>query len=137
MPPETDCPSIHERLVLYKLAHCQSVEALDALHEELMERFGLMPDATRTQRDNHRPRIEAKPPGIVKSENADARFRRRDKRAGSPPDAGDTQPLIPAPQPESERASASSQGPRFRPERRPRTARAAYRPPARGSRTRW
>ena len=65
--PETYCPSIHERLVLYKrLAHCESVEDLEALQEELVDRFGLMPDATRALIDSHRLRIEAKPLGIVK-----------------------------------------------------------------------
>jgi transcription-repair coupling factor (superfamily II helicase) len=65
--PETYCPSIHERLVLYKrLAHCESVEELEALQEELVDRFGLMPDATRALIDSHRLRIEAKPLGIVK-----------------------------------------------------------------------
>jgi len=65
--PEDYCPSIHERLVLYKrLAHCESVEALEALQEELIDRFGLMPDATRTLVDSHRLRIEARPLGVVK-----------------------------------------------------------------------
>jgi transcription-repair coupling factor (superfamily II helicase) len=65
--PETYCPSIHERLVLYKrLAHCESVEDLEALQEELVDRFGLMPDAARVLIDSHRLRIEAKPLGIVK-----------------------------------------------------------------------
>ncbi len=65
--PETYCPSIHERLVLYKrLAHCESVEDLEALQEELVDRFGLMPDPARVLIDSHRLRIEAKPLGIVK-----------------------------------------------------------------------
>ncbi len=65
--PETYCSSIHERLVLYKrLAHCESVEELEALQEELVDRFGLMPDATRALIDSHRLRIEAKQLGIVK-----------------------------------------------------------------------
>jgi transcription-repair coupling factor (superfamily II helicase) len=65
--PETYCPSIHERLVLYKrLAHCETADELGALQEELVDRFGLMPEATRTLIDSHRLRIESKPLGIVK-----------------------------------------------------------------------
>jgi transcription-repair coupling factor (superfamily II helicase) len=65
--PETYCPSIHERLVLYKrLAHCETIEALESLQEELVDRFGLMPDPARALIDSHRLRIEAKPLGIVK-----------------------------------------------------------------------
>jgi transcription-repair coupling factor (superfamily II helicase) len=65
--PEDYCPSIHQRLVLYKrLAHCESSEDLDAMQEELTDRFGLMPDATRALIDSHRLRIEARPLGIAK-----------------------------------------------------------------------
>jgi transcription-repair coupling factor (superfamily II helicase) len=65
--PETYCPSIHERLVLYKrLAHCETADELDALQEELVDRFGLMPEATRTLMDSHRLRIESKALGVVK-----------------------------------------------------------------------
>jgi len=65
--PETYCPSIHERLVLYKrLAHCETADELGALQEELVDRFGLMPEATRTLIDSHRLRIESKPLGVTK-----------------------------------------------------------------------
>jgi len=65
--PEDYCPSIHERLVLYKrLAHCESSDDLDAMQEELTDRFGLMPDATRALVDSHRLRIEARSLGVVK-----------------------------------------------------------------------
>ena len=65
--PEDYCPSIHERLVLYKrLAHCETADELDALQEELVDRFGLMPDATRTLMDSHRLRIESKALGVIK-----------------------------------------------------------------------
>jgi transcription-repair coupling factor (superfamily II helicase) len=65
--PEDYAPSVHERLVLYKrLANCDSVEDLEALQEELVDRFGLMPDATRALIDSHRLRIEARPLGVVK-----------------------------------------------------------------------
>jgi transcription-repair coupling factor (superfamily II helicase) len=65
--PEDYCPSIHERLVLYKrLANCESADELEALQEELVDRFGLMPGPARTLIDSHRLRIEAKPLGITK-----------------------------------------------------------------------
>ena len=43
--PERYCSDVHERLVLYKrLAHAETTEELDALHEELIDRFGLLPE---------------------------------------------------------------------------------------------
>jgi transcription-repair coupling factor (superfamily II helicase) len=65
--PESYCADIHERLVLYKrLAHAESSEELDALHEELIDRFGLLPEPAKTLMDSHRLRIEARQLGIVK-----------------------------------------------------------------------
>jgi transcription-repair coupling factor (superfamily II helicase) len=56
---------VHERLALYKrLAHCESLEELDAMHEELVDRFGKTPDATRSLIDSHRLRILSRPLGI-------------------------------------------------------------------------
>lgn len=40
--PETYCPDVHERLVLYKrLAACESEDGIDDIYEELVDRFGL------------------------------------------------------------------------------------------------
>jgi len=65
--PESYCSDIHERLVLYKrLAHAESTEELDGLHEELIDRFGLLPEPARALMDSHRLRVEAKALGIVK-----------------------------------------------------------------------
>jgi transcription-repair coupling factor (superfamily II helicase) len=65
--PENYCSSIHERLVLYKrLAHAETSEELDALHEELIDRFGLLPEPAKTLMESHRLRIEAKALGIIK-----------------------------------------------------------------------
>ncbi len=65
--PDDYCGDVHERLVIYKrLAHCDTREALEALQEELVDRFGLMPPETRTLIDTHRLRLLAKPLGIVK-----------------------------------------------------------------------
>ena len=42
--PDDYCSDVHERLVLYKrLANCETPEALDAMQEELIDRFGLPP----------------------------------------------------------------------------------------------
>ena len=65
--PVDYCPDVHERLVLYKrLANVHSSEELTLLHEELIDRFGLLPDPARTLIDTHRLRLAAKPLGIVK-----------------------------------------------------------------------
>src|SRR5574339_516139 len=43
--PEGYCSDVHERLTLYKrMANCESREALDALREELVDRFGALPE---------------------------------------------------------------------------------------------
>jgi transcription-repair coupling factor (superfamily II helicase) len=42
--PDGYCPDVHERLTLYKrLANCESAEDIDALQEELIDRFGELP----------------------------------------------------------------------------------------------
>jgi transcription-repair coupling factor (superfamily II helicase) len=65
--PETYCADIHERLVLYKrLANCETLDELELLQEELVDRFGLLPEPTKALIDSHRLRIEAKPLGISK-----------------------------------------------------------------------
>ena len=65
--PSDYCADVHERLVLYKrLAHCESLEALDGLHEELIDRFGLPPEQTKALLDTHRLRLLAKPMGVIR-----------------------------------------------------------------------
>jgi transcription-repair coupling factor (superfamily II helicase) len=65
--PATYCSDVHERLVLYKrLANCAGAEALDAMHEELVDRFGLPPDPVRALLACHRLRIRGRPLGVVK-----------------------------------------------------------------------
>ena len=61
------CQDVHERLVVYKrLANCNEEEALDNLQEELIDRFGLLPEQGETLIACHRLRIAAKAIGIVK-----------------------------------------------------------------------
>jgi transcription-repair coupling factor (superfamily II helicase) len=65
--PEAYCSDVHERLSLYKrLANCESCEALDAMREELVDRFGELPEAARALLDSHLLRILAKPIGVAR-----------------------------------------------------------------------
>ncbi|MBK9160648.1 MAG: transcription-repair coupling factor [Nitrosomonadales bacterium] len=65
--PNDYCGDIHQRLVIYKrLANCDTGEDLDDMQQELIDRFGLLPDATQSLFDCHRLRILAKPLGISK-----------------------------------------------------------------------
>ena len=65
--PETYCSDIHERLVLYKrAANCETLDEVELLQEELVDRFGLLPEPARALMDSHRLRIEAKALGIWK-----------------------------------------------------------------------
>jgi transcription-repair coupling factor (superfamily II helicase) len=58
---------VHERLSLYKrLADADSPEALERLHEELVDRFGDLPEAARALIECHRVRIAARPLGVAR-----------------------------------------------------------------------
>ncbi|HHK5985880.1 TPA: transcription-repair coupling factor [Neisseria subflava] len=63
--PESYCPDIHERLVLYKrLAVCETVQQINAIHEELVDRFGLPEQPVKTLIESHYIRLVAKELGI-------------------------------------------------------------------------
>jgi transcription-repair coupling factor (superfamily II helicase) len=65
--PETYCSDVHERLTLYKrMANCESREQLDELREELVDRFGVLPEAARALLECHALRIAAKPVGVAR-----------------------------------------------------------------------
>ncbi|MHB1186651.1 transcription-repair coupling factor [Thiobacillus sp.] len=65
--PVDYCPDVHERLVLYKrLASVHDAEDLTQLQEELIDRFGPLPDPARALLDTHRLRLAAKTLGIMK-----------------------------------------------------------------------
>jgi transcription-repair coupling factor (superfamily II helicase) len=65
--PSDYCGDIHQRLVIYKrFANCATQEELDDMQQELIDRFGLLPDPAQTLLDSHRLRIAAKPLGISK-----------------------------------------------------------------------
>ena len=61
------CPDVHERLVIYKrLANCTNDDELDNMQEELIDRFGLLPEQGEALMACHRLRVAAKPIGIIK-----------------------------------------------------------------------
>lgn len=63
--PESYCPDIHERLVLYKrLAVCETMQQINAIHEELVDRFGLPEQPVKTLIESHHLRLMAKELGI-------------------------------------------------------------------------
>ncbi|MCC7597847.1 transcription-repair coupling factor [Janthinobacterium sp. FW305-129] len=65
--PADFCGDVHERLSIYKrLANCATQEKIDDIQEELIDRFGKLPDAVKALVETHRLRIAAKTVGIVK-----------------------------------------------------------------------
>ena len=65
--PAAYCSDVHERLALYKrLADAENREALDALREELVDRFGELPEAARALLECHAVRIAARPLGVTR-----------------------------------------------------------------------
>jgi transcription-repair coupling factor (superfamily II helicase) len=65
--PSAYCSDVHERLSLYKrLADAESREALDLLREELVDRFGDLPDPARALLECHQLRIAARPLGVTR-----------------------------------------------------------------------
>jgi len=65
--PDAYCGDVHVRLSLYKrLATAGTAEAIDALLEEITDRFGKLPAQGQTLFDTHRLRVLAKPYGVLK-----------------------------------------------------------------------
>ena len=65
--PADFCGDVHERLSIYKrLANCSAQEKIDDMQEELIDRFGKLPDPVKALIETHRLRIAAKTVGIVK-----------------------------------------------------------------------
>lgn len=65
--PNDYCGDVHERLSIYKrLANCNAQDKIDDLQEELIDRFGKLPDPAKALIETHRLRISAKSIGIVK-----------------------------------------------------------------------
>jgi len=65
--PDSYCGDVHMRLSFYKkLATAKTTEQIDALMEEIVDRFGKPPAQTQTLIDVHRLRVIAKPYGVLK-----------------------------------------------------------------------
>ena len=65
--PGDYCPGVNERLSLYKrFASSETDEQVNDLQEELIDRFGALPDAARALVETHRLRLLAKTAGISK-----------------------------------------------------------------------
>lgn len=69
--PEQYCHDVHERLTLYKrLASTHALEELAHIQEELIDRFGKLPDPANVLLETHRLRILAKPLGVLKIDSS-------------------------------------------------------------------
>ncbi|MGK5027301.1 transcription-repair coupling factor [Janthinobacterium sp. RB2R34] len=65
--PADFCGDVHERLSIYKrLANCATQDKIDDIQEELIDRFGKLPDPVKALIETHRLRIAAKTVGIIK-----------------------------------------------------------------------
>jgi transcription-repair coupling factor (superfamily II helicase) len=69
--PSSYCGDVHERLLLYKrFANCESVERVEAMQEELVDRFGDLPGAARALIESHRLRILGRALGVARVDAA-------------------------------------------------------------------
>ncbi len=74
--PNAYCPDVHERLSLYKrLSSASSIQEIDTLRAELIDRFGELPDQGLTLLENHRLRLQMEKIGIKKIEASPAGIR--------------------------------------------------------------
>ncbi|MEJ5989272.1 transcription-repair coupling factor [Ramlibacter sp. PS3R-8] len=69
--PDDYCGDVHLRLSFYKkLATAKTVDQIDTLLEEIVDRFGKLPPQAQTLIDVHRLRVLARPYGVVKVDAA-------------------------------------------------------------------
>jgi len=65
--PNDYCPDVHERLTLYKrFANCDSEDELRDLQEELIDRFGELPNQALSLLETHRLRLLCRAVGVSK-----------------------------------------------------------------------
>jgi transcription-repair coupling factor (superfamily II helicase) len=70
--PTDYCGDVHERLTLYKrLANVSTNDALLTMQEELVDRFGRLPEQAKALIETHRLRLQCETLGIVKLDAAD------------------------------------------------------------------
>jgi len=71
--PADYCADVHARLAIYKrLSHAAAEDDLIAIQEELIDRFGKLPEAARNLIATHRLRLAAQPLGIQKIDASEA-----------------------------------------------------------------
>jgi transcription-repair coupling factor (superfamily II helicase) len=69
--PDDFCGDVHLRLSFYKkLATAKTANQIDALMEEIIDRFGKLPDQAQTLIDVHRLRVLSQPYGVLKVDAA-------------------------------------------------------------------
>lgn len=65
--PSDYCPDVHARLSFYKkLSHAESPQGIDDIQEELIDRYGLLPEAAKTLIMVHQLRLKGEKLGIDK-----------------------------------------------------------------------
>ncbi len=71
--PSDYCPDVHARLGMYKkLSHAKHEDDLIHIQEELIDRYGKLPEAAQTLLATHRLRLNAEPLGINKIDASEA-----------------------------------------------------------------
>ncbi len=69
--PSDYCGDVHLRLSFYKkLASAKNMDQIDALQEEIVDRFGKLPSQAQTLIDAHRLRVGSQPYGVLKVDAA-------------------------------------------------------------------
>jgi transcription-repair coupling factor (superfamily II helicase) len=69
--PDAYCGDVHVRLSLYKrLATADSLDKIETMLEEIVDRFGKLPAQAQTLFDTHKLRVMARPYGVVKIDAA-------------------------------------------------------------------
>lgn len=69
--PDAYCGDVHVRLSLYKrLATADSLDKIETMLEEIVDRFGKLPPQAQALFDTHKLRVLAKPYGVIKIDAA-------------------------------------------------------------------
>ncbi len=69
--PDAYCGDVHVRLSLYKrLATADSLDKIETMLEEIVDRFGKLPPQAQALFDTHKLRVQSKPYGVVKIDAA-------------------------------------------------------------------